>query len=118
MSEDLKGQVKRRYAEAALAVQETGQSNEASCCESSCCTGDSDAQKVDFTGGSYSADELGELPETASTASLGCGNPVALATLSPGDVVLDVGTGVGIDVLHSARRVAPNGKAYGLDMTD
>jgi len=73
---------------------------------------------VDFTGGSYSAEELGELPETASSASLGCGNPVALATLSPGEVVLDLGSGGGIDVLLSAHRVAPNGKAYGLDMTN
>jgi len=118
MSEDLKGQVKRRYTQAALAVQETGQRNEASCCESSCCGGETQAQKVDFTGGSYSAEELGELPETASTASLGCGNPVALATLSPGEVVLDLGSGGGIDVLLSARRVSPGGKAYGLDMTD
>jgi ubiquinone/menaquinone biosynthesis C-methylase UbiE len=61
---------------------------------------------------------LDQLPETASTASLGCGNPVALATLSPGEVVLDLGSGGGIDVLLSARWVAPNGKAYGLDMTD
>jgi arsenite methyltransferase len=58
------------------------------------------------------------LPETASAASLGCGNPVALATLSPGEVVLDLGSGGGIDVLLSARRVSPGGKAYGLDMTD
>jgi SAM-dependent methyltransferase len=73
---------------------------------------------VDLTWGSYSAEELGELPETATAASLGCGNPVALATLSPGEVVLDLGSGGGIDVLLSARRVSPGGKAYGLDMTD
>ncbi len=73
---------------------------------------------MDLTGGSYSAEELGELPETAAAASLGCGNPVALATLSPGEVVLDLGSGGGIDVLLSARRVSPGGKAYGLDMTD
>jgi arsenite methyltransferase len=72
---------------------------------------------VDLTGGSYSAEELGELPKTATAASLGCGNPVALATLSPGEVVLDLGSGGGIDVLLSARRVSPGGKAYGLDMT-
>jgi arsenite methyltransferase len=118
MSEELKGQVRRRYAEAALAVQGTGESTEPSCCEPSCCGGESTAQKVDFTGGSYSAEELDQLPETAAAASLGCGNPVALATLSPGDVVLDLGSGSGIDVLLSARRVAPDGKAYGLDMTD
>src|SRR5918998_864598 len=78
----------------------------------------SEASKVDLTGGSYSAEELGELPETATAASLGCGNPVALATLSPGEVVLDLGSGGGIDVLLSARRVSTGGKAYGLDMTD
>ena len=118
MSEELKGQVKRRYAEAALVVQETGTGSEASCCETSCCTAEVQAQKVDLTAGSYSADELGELPEHATAASLGCGNPVALATLSPGEVVLDLGSGGGIDVLLSARRVAPDGKAYGLDMTE
>lgn len=116
MSEDLKGQVKRRYAEAALAVQGTGSS--ASCCEPSCCGGESQAKTVDLTGGSYSSEELGELPASATAASLGCGNPVALATLSPGEVVLDLGSGGGIDVLLSARRVSPGGKAYGLDMTD
>src|SRR5215207_37087 len=118
MSEELKGQVKRRYAEVALAVQGAGERSEPSCCEPSCCSGDRQAQKVDLTGGSYSAEELGQLPETAATASLGCGNPVALATLSPGEVVLDLGSGGGIDVLLSARRVSPGGKAYGLDMTD
>jgi SAM-dependent methyltransferase len=73
---------------------------------------------VDWTGGSYSEVEKRELPRTAVEASLGCGNPVALATLSPGEVVLDLGSGGGIDVLLSARRVSPGGKAYGLDMTD
>jgi arsenite methyltransferase len=135
MSEELKEQVRRRYAEAALAVQSTGEGDdEASCCgpsccgtesqaskvdnEASCCGPDSQASKVDLTGGSYSAEELGELPGSATAASLGCGNPVALATLSPGEVVLDLGSGGGIDVLLSARRVSPGGKAYGLDMTD
>ena len=141
MTEELKGQVRRRYAEAALAVQgTTGEGEdeasccgpsccgtesqaskveeEVSCCGPSCCSPHSEASKVDLTGGSYSAEELGELPETAAAASLGCGNPVALATLSPGEVVLDLGSGGGIDVLLSARRVSPGGKAYGLDMTD
>src|SRR3712207_5304842 len=68
--------------------------------------------------GSYSEAERGELPGEAVRASLGCGNPVALATLSPGEVVLDLGSGGGIDVLLSARRVSPGGKAYGVDMTD
>lgn len=71
-----------------------------------------------MTGGSYSEAEKRELPQLAADASLGCGNPVALATLVPGEVVLDLGSGGGIDVLLSARRVAPGGKAYGLDMTD
>jgi arsenite methyltransferase len=79
---------------------------------------DSEAPEVDWAGGSYSGGERRELPQAAVDASLGCGNPVALATLSPGEVVLDLGSGGGIDVLLSARRVAPGGKAYGLDMTD
>jgi arsenite methyltransferase len=73
---------------------------------------------VDWTGDDYSAEELELLPEAAGAASLGCGNPTALATLSPGKVVLDLGSGGGIDVLLSARRVSLGGKAYGLDMTD
>ncbi len=126
MGEDLRERVRRRYADAALAAQ--GKNGQASCCEpssccgptSSCCEADeaSEAAAVNLTGGSYSADELGELPGSATAASLGCGNPVALATLSPGEVVLDLGSGGGIDVLLSARRVSPGGKAYGLDMTD
>ena len=118
MHEDLKGQVRKRYAEAALAVSGKGKGREASCCEPSCCGADARASKVDLTVGSYSAEELGQLPGSATAASLGCGNPVALATLSPGKVVLDLGSGGGIDVLLSARRVSPGGKAYGLDMTD
>ncbi len=120
MSEDLKGQVRRRYAEAALSVRDaTGESDGASCCGPACCGLDSSqATKVDLTGGSYSIEELDELPKSATSASLGCGNPVAQATLSPGEVVLDLGSGGGIDVLLSARRVSPGGKAYGLDMTD
>src|SRR4028118_322420 len=117
-NEGLKGQVRRRYAEAALAIQGIGEDDEASCVDASCCGNDSQASKVDLTGGSYSAEELGGLPASAKAASLGCGNPVALATLSPGEVVLDLGSGGGIDVLLSARRVSPGGKAYGLDMTD
>ena len=138
-NEDLKGQVRRRYAEAAIAVRDMGEGeeasccgpsccgtesqapevdNEVSCCGPSCCGPDSQASKVDLTGGSYSAEELGGLPGTAKVASLGCGNPVALALLSPGEVVLDLGSGGGIDILLSARRVSPGGKAYGLDITD
>ena len=122
-NEDLKGQVRKWYAKAALAVRGTGEGEKASYCEPSSCGPDSQDSKVDLTGGSltggsYSAEELGELPGSATAASLGCGNPVALATLSPGEVVLDLGSGGGIDVLLSARRVSPGGKAYGLDMTD
>ncbi len=73
---------------------------------------------VDMTAGSYSGEEKGCLPRLAAEASIGCGNPVALAALSPGEVVLDLGSGGGIDVLLLAGRVSPGGKAYGLDMTD
>ena len=117
MGEDVRERVKERYAGAALTVLEgTGT---ASCCGSAGERGlDSEAQGVDWTGGSYSAEELGGLPQAAGAASLGCGNPTTLATLSPGEDVLDLGSGGGIDVLLSAKRVSPGGKAYGLDMTD
>ena len=117
MSEELRERVKERYAGAALTVLEgTGS---ASCCRSAGERGlDSEALGVDWTGGSYSAEEMEMLPQAAGAASLGCGNPTALATLSPGEVVLDLGSGGGIDVLLSAKRVSPGGKAYGLDMTD
>jgi arsenite methyltransferase len=117
MGEELRDRVKRRYAGAALTVLEgTGT---ASCCGSAGERGlDSEAVGVDWTGGGYSAEELKTLPQAAGAASLGCGNPTALATLSPGEVVLDLGSGGGIDVLLSAKRVSPDGKAYGLDMTD
>ena len=117
MSEDVRERVKERYAGAALTVLEG--IGAASCCGSAGERGlDSEALGVDWTGGGYSAEELGALPEAAGAASLGCGNPTALATLSPGEVVLDLGSGGGIDVLLSAKRVSPGGKAYGLDMTD
>ena len=118
MDEDVRDRVKERYAGAALTVLEGNGS--ASCCGTSAGERglDSEALGVDWTGGGYSAEELGGLPEAAGAASLGCGNPTALATLSPGEVVLDLGSGGGIDVLLSARRVSPGGKAYGLDMTD
>jgi arsenite methyltransferase len=117
MSEELRDRVKERYAGAALTVlEETGA---ASCCGSAGERGlDSEALGVDWTGGGYSTEELETLPQAAGAASLGCGNPTALATLSPREVVLDLGSGGGIDVLLSAKRVAPGGKAYGLDMTD
>jgi len=113
----LRERVKERYAGAARSVLEGVGSS--SCCGSAGERGlDSEALGVDWTGGGYSDEELGGLPEAAGAASLGCGNPTALATLSPGEVVLDLGSGGGIDVLLSAKRVSPGGKAYGLDMTD
>src|SRR3712207_1731926 len=117
MGEDVRERVKERYAGAALTVLEGA--GTASCCGSAGERGlDSESLGVDWTGGGYSAEELGGLPKAAGAASLGCGNPTALATLSPGEVVLDLGSGGGIDVLLSARRVSPGGKAYGVDMTD
>jgi arsenite methyltransferase len=117
MSDGIREQVRQRYAEAARGVTEGD--GDSGCCDSSCCGGSSsEAQNVVLTDKSYSTEELGELPHEAVNASLGCGNPTALATLSPGEVVLDLGSGGGIDVLLSARRVSPGGKAYGVDMTD
>lgn len=118
MREDLRSRVREKYAELATAA---GGGDGGSCCGSSCgcgCGEDVAVRVSDLSRGSYSASERGELPLLATEASLGCGNPVALADLSPGEVVLDLGSGGGIDVLLSARRVAPGGKAYGLDMTD
>lgn len=105
--------VKEKYGEAALRVV-SGQGS--ACCgssPSSCCSGGDP-----ITSDLYSQLQKDELPETAVLASLGCGNPTALAELKPGETVLDLGSGGGIDVLLSARRVSPAGKAYGLDMTD
>ncbi len=103
MSEELRERVRERYAAAARSIRERG--GDGGCCGSSCCG--PEAGRVGLTAGCYSAEELGELPEEAVGASLGCGNPTALATLSPGEVVLDLGSGGGIDVLLSARRVSP-----------
>src|SRR5947209_10197255 len=112
--EDLREAVRERYGRTALQVTGTGTS--ASCCGSDCCGGQGDSGVV--TSDLYSSAELGALPITAALASLGCGNPTALAELKPGEKVLDLGSGGGIDVLLSARRVGPAGFAYGLDMTD
>src|SRR6266571_4930239 len=103
--QDIKALVKAKYAQVALRVVSGG----SGCCGS---TGDP------ITSTLYAADETAGLPAEAVTASLGCGNPTALAQLNPGETVLDLGSGGGIDVLLSARRVGPTGKAYGLDMTD
>jgi SAM-dependent methyltransferase len=108
---ELKDLVKEKYGQAALRVT-SGQG--ASCCGSAAARGDADP----ITSNLYGCGETADLPAEAVAASLGCGNPTALAELHPGDVVLDLGSGGGIDVLLSARRVGPTGKAYGLDMTD
>jgi len=112
--EQLREAVRERYGRTALQVTDTGTS--ASCCGSDCCGGQVDSGVV--TSDLYSSAELGALPITAALASLGCGNPTALAELKPGEKVLDLGSGGGIDVLLSARRVGSTGFAYGLDMTD
>ena len=108
---DLKDIVRGKYGEAAKRARSGG----SSCCgaspaASSCCD--------PITSNLYDAGQAGEVPDAALAASLGCGNPTALAELEPGETVLDLGSGGGIDVLLSARRVGPTGKAYGLDMTD
>ena len=110
-SNDLKSTVKERYGLAALRVATGAKS---SCCGGSCGTTADDP----ITSNLYSQAETATLPADAVLASLGCGNPTALAELHEGDVVLDLGSGGGIDVLLSANRVGPTGKAYGLDMTD
>jgi arsenite methyltransferase len=110
-TEDVKSTVRQKYGQAALSVS-TG--SRSSCCSSSCGGGTEDP----ITANLYTAAETARLPEEAVLASLGCGNPTALAALYEGEVVLDLGSGGGIDVLLSAQRVGPSGKAYGLDMTD
>lgn len=107
---DIKSVVKQKYGEAALRVKTGG----SSCCGASAATACADP----ITSNLYDSTQAGEIPEEALLASLGCGNPTALAELNAGEVVLDLGSGGGIDVLLSARRVGPTGKAYGLDMTD
>jgi SAM-dependent methyltransferase len=109
-AEEITARVRDRYAAAARRVQ-AGAAG--SCCDTDCCD-DTDA----FGSSHYAADELGALPAEAALASLGCGNPTALIDLRPGEVVLDLGSGGGIDVLLSARRVGPTGLVFGLDMTD
>jgi arsenite methyltransferase len=109
MSEvDIKEAVRERYAEIARSVRTPG---------SSCCY-DGEAGSCGISANLYEDDETGSLPEKAVLASLGCGNPTALAELREGETILDLGSGGGIDVLLSARRVGSSGKAYGLDMTD
>ncbi|MGH9417968.1 MAG: arsenite methyltransferase [Terriglobales bacterium] len=104
---DITEAVRTKYGEAARQAASGG----SSCCGPACCGADP------VTSNLYTASETAELPAKAVGASLGCGNPTALASLEPGEVVLDLGSGGGIDVLLSARRVGPGGKVYGLDMT-
>jgi arsenite methyltransferase len=111
-STDIKEVVKEKYGQAAQRVTSGG----SSCCGSSPATGSGCCDPI--TSNLYDASQAGQIPEEALLASLGCGNPTALAKLNPGEVVLDLGSGGGIDVLLSANRVGPTGKAYGLDMTD
>ncbi|MBI4010663.1 MAG: arsenite methyltransferase [Candidatus Rokubacteria bacterium] len=108
--QDIRKVVKEKYGQAALRVTSGG----GGCCGSASSRGACDP----VTGDLYGASETAGLPAAAVAASLGCGNPTALARLEPGEVVLDLGSGGGIDVLLSAQRVGPTGKAYGLDMTD
>src|SRR5437588_785492 len=116
--EELTAAVRERYGAAARRVL-SGEGVPAECCGSSGCCGGAAAASCDpISSNLYVAGETEELPEAAVLASLGCGNPTALAELKPGEVVLDLGSGGGIDVLLSARRVGPTGRAYGLDMTD
>jgi arsenite methyltransferase len=113
-SETLREEVRRRYAESARAVMD-GTENPG-CGGGSCCA-DPDGEGR-FGEALYDLEQRGDLPETAALASLGCGNPTAVAELREGETVLDLGSGGGIDVILSARRVGPTGTAYGLDMTD
>jgi SAM-dependent methyltransferase len=110
-AETLRDEVRRKYAEAALSIEAGG---ECGCGDGGCC-GEGAAQ---FGEGLYGADERSELPDAAVLASLGCGNPTAIAELRKGEVVLDLGSGGGIDVILSAKRVGPAGLAYGVDMTE
>jgi len=114
-ADELREEVRRRYAESALRAG--GESEGCGCGSGACCAdGESDAAK--FGEALYDAEQRGELPDAAVLASLGCGNPTAVADLHEGDIVLDLGSGGGIDVILSAKRVGPTGVAYGLDMTD
>jgi arsenite methyltransferase len=115
-ADELREQVRRRYAEAATAASAggCGCNDDGSCCGNVACDGETEA----FGEALYDAEQRGELPEAATLASLGCGNPTAVADLHEGETVLDLGSGGGIDVILSAKRVGPTGTAYGVDMTD
>jgi len=113
-SEELREQVRARYADAARAV--AGEGGGCGCGSGSCCAEEAEVGK--FGEALYDAEQRGALPDAAVLASLGCGNPTAVADLHEGETVLDLGSGGGIDVILSARRVGPTGTAYGVDMTD
>jgi len=118
LASELTATVRQKYGAAARRVL-SGEGVPADCCsKTSCCTGSAAPSCDPITSNLYMTGETSELPEAAVLASLGCGNPTALAELHEGQVVLDLGSGGGIDVLLSARRVGSTGKAYGLDMTD
>src|SRR2546428_2871047 len=104
----IKEEVRKRYGKAATRARENA-------ADGGCCGGEGDGNAI--SSHLYTTDEIRDLPQEAVVASLGCGNPVAIAALTEGETVLDLGSGGGIDVLLSARRVGPLGKAYGLDMT-
>jgi arsenite methyltransferase len=114
-ADELREEVRRRYAESARTVTE---GRGASCWGSGSCCVDGESDGSSFGEALYDAEQRGELPEAATLASLGCGNPTAVAELREGETVLDLGSGGGIDVILSAKRVGPTGVAYGLDMTD
>lgn len=114
----IKELVQEKYGEAARRVAK-GEGLPADCCATTeCCSGSAAASCDPITSNLYDEAQSNELPDKALKASLGCGNPTALAQLVPGEVVLDLGSGGGVDVILSAKRVGPKGRAYGLDMTD
>ena len=115
-ADELRDEVRRRYAETARAVTE--RSGGCGCGSGACCSDEQAGAEAKFGELLYHVDQRGELPDAAVLASLGCGNPVAVADLHEGETVLDLGSGGGIDVILSAKRVGPTGTAYGLDMTD
>jgi arsenite methyltransferase len=115
-ADELRDEVRRRYAESARAVTNANRGG-CGCGSGSCCV-DGESNAGTFGEALYDAEQRGELPEAATLASLGCGNPTSVAELRDGEIVLDLGSGGGIDVILSAKRVGPTGIAYGLDMTE
>ena len=116
MANAIRERVREEYAQAARSARDL--TGGGSCCNGEGCCGGTGAGEAEIAHRHYSDAELGELPAAAAEASRGCGNPMAVADLRPGETVLDLGSGGGIDVLLSARRVGPDGFAYGLDMTE